>query len=95
MDEYSGQGEIQIDGDAQRIPFRLGSYRLHSPDTYAKGAFISKGFYEGGMEGTFTGGSLSFQNDPMSNVVVPQPKFVIDLKRGSKQSFEQAAKDQN
>ena len=95
MREYSGPGEIQIAGGASAIPFRLGSFRIHTPEIRAQGAFISKGFLETTLgHCTFQSGLIHLENTAMGSMS-DGVSFTADLHRGTKATYQEAVQSLN
>ena len=87
LHEYSGPGELHVVGDAAALPLRLGSFRMNSPGERGKGAFISEGFLDTTVHGTFRPGQIQLENSAMGtrNDGV---SFTAELHPGSKSDYQ-------
>jgi len=89
MDEYGGPGELTIAGQPRAIQFRIGAFRLHTPDSRVSTAFIAPGFLDTGLsECTFTGDKITLFSDDSQGA-----NFTANLHRGTVEEYQRLVSD--
>ena len=88
MHEYSGPGELHIQGDTSPIPCRLGAFRIHPPEAHAKGAFGSQGFVDDGIKGSFSPGTIQFEHTAWPTQGHNRVAFSVELHHGTKADYQ-------